>query len=168
MMTLLNAINCRKVHGEANVFQAMRKHTLFPFGLLAALVVQVLLVELGGEAVAGGGVKDSGLSLAGWLLCIVLGFSTLVWGLVLRLIPTGVFKHCCCAHMERNAVQPFDCEAAAQRRKRNSRWYQCHKKGHGKRLSVAFERLHHFKSTRTERVKALTLSVARERVANLN
>ena len=100
-------------------------------------------------------------------MSFILGLSTLVWGLVLRLIPTPVFKWCCCTKLERQVGPNYDAEEALRLRKHHGRWFKCHKKGGGKRFKEAATKLHHFKSSKTERLRNLTLSVARERVANL-
>jgi len=166
VMTLFNAINCRKVHGEVNAFHAIHKHPLFVVALLVAIGLQVLVVEIGGKVVNG---TDEGLSVECWLLSFCLGLSTIVWGLLLRLIPTPVFKWCCCTRLERDiqSWRRHDVEEAVRLRKQHGRWFKCHKKGGGKRFKEAYKKIHHFKSTKTERLRNLTLAVARERVANL-
>jgi len=82
LMQLCNEINSRKLNNNLNVFEGL--HTNFTFlGVLAfTLVVQVILVFVGG--IAFNVVPLTGYQ---WLVCIVSALIMLVTGALLRFIP---------------------------------------------------------------------------------
>uniref|UniRef100_K3WT93 Uncharacterized protein n=1 Tax=Globisporangium ultimum (strain ATCC 200006 / CBS 805.95 / DAOM BR144) TaxID=431595 RepID=K3WT93_GLOUD len=81
-MQLFNLLNCRRIHDERNVLlsrQPWGKSKLFVCVWLFLIVVQVLLVEFGGELF-----YCMPLSWTEWLACIGLGALTLPFGFILR------------------------------------------------------------------------------------
>ena len=74
LMTLFNEINCRRIHGETNVFAGIHKHTLFYLIWIGTLVVQIILVSFGGKVFL-----TVPLSIIQWVVCFGLAISVLVW-----------------------------------------------------------------------------------------
>jgi Ca2+-transporting ATPase len=68
MCQIFNEVNCRKIHGEKNIFENIFKNTAFVSVLLFTMVVQFLFVEFGGEFAG-----TVPLSLYWWLYSIGLG-----------------------------------------------------------------------------------------------
>ena len=84
-MTLFNEINCRKVHGERNVFKNLFSSPVFLGIWVTTLLLQVCIVQLPvlGEKIF----KTAPLSLQQWLLCLVAGLGSLLWYQLVVTIP---------------------------------------------------------------------------------
>ena len=74
LMTLFNEVNCRKVHGEMNVFAGLFSNPIFYIIWTATLLSQILIVQFGGSVFS-----TSPLSLAQWAVCLGLAVGVLVW-----------------------------------------------------------------------------------------
>jgi hypothetical protein len=86
-LQLFNEINSRKIlEGEFNIFANFFDNYLFIMILAFTVVVQILLVQYGGEAV-----KCSPLTVQQHLMCIFIGFFSLVVGFFVKLIPLSWF-----------------------------------------------------------------------------
>jgi len=68
------------------VFEGFFNNWLFLFIEIVTIIVQVGLVEVGGEAV-----KTSHLTLAQHGYCIAIGFGSIIFGFFLKLIPRRMF-----------------------------------------------------------------------------
>ncbi|EJD74009.1 calcium ATPase [Loa loa] len=89
LMTLINEINSRKVHGERNVFEGLFTNPLFCIIWILTLISQVLIVQFGGAWVS-----TAPLNEIHWAVCVACGFGTLLWGQVLATIPSKVLPKC--------------------------------------------------------------------------
>ncbi|CAG9540225.1 unnamed protein product [Cercopithifilaria johnstoni] len=85
LMTLMNEINSRKVHGERNVFKGLFTNPLFCIIWILTLISQVLIVQFGGAWFS-----TAPLNEIHWAVCIACAFGTLLWGQVLATIPSKV------------------------------------------------------------------------------
>eukprot|EP00299_Pterocystis_sp_00344_P007852 c2733_g1_i1.p1 GENE.c2733_g1_i1~~c2733_g1_i1.p1 ORF type:complete len:631 (-),score=111.83 c2733_g1_i1:41-1933(-) len=85
MLQLTNEFNCRKLTTEFNIFEGVLSHSLFLIVMIGTLIVQVILVEAGGEAF-------STVQLHAKHYFISLAFSTLSWpwGVLLKQIPENL------------------------------------------------------------------------------
>ncbi|CAF4779724.1 unnamed protein product, partial [Rotaria sp. Silwood2] len=82
LMTLFNAINCRKIHREKNIFHGISKNPSFYGIWFVIFVVQIILVQYGSfifSCVA--------LTFKQWMWCLIFGISVLLWHQVVNLIP---------------------------------------------------------------------------------
>lgn len=87
-MQIFNLINSRKIgEGEINVFANFFNNKYFMIIFLLTILIQVVLVELGGTAV-----KTYALDMTQNLICLGIGASELVWGLILKFLPIGWFQ----------------------------------------------------------------------------
>jgi len=87
-LQVFNEINCRKLKSsELNVFHGFFNNWIFLIIVLTTIIVQVGLVEVGGEPV-----RCAPLTLSQHLVCIVIGAGGLIWGVFVRLMPTTPFK----------------------------------------------------------------------------
>ncbi|VDN22244.1 unnamed protein product [Gongylonema pulchrum] len=77
MMTLMNEINSRKVHGERNVFKGLFTNPIFCVIWILTLVSQVLIVQFGGAWVS-----TAPLNEVHWGVCLACALGTLIWGQV--------------------------------------------------------------------------------------
>ena len=88
MMQVFNEINSRKIgEFELNVFEGFFNNKLFLFIELLTIAIQIVLVEIGGEAV-----KTSHLSVNQHLVCIAIGAGSLIIGFVLKFLPKRLFS----------------------------------------------------------------------------
>jgi len=81
-LQVFNEINSRKVNLQKNVFEGIFTNPIFVSIIVITIVVQVLIVEFGGIAV-----KTVPLSWDEWLYCVLIGYMTLPFGFLLRLLP---------------------------------------------------------------------------------
>ncbi|XP_066477494.1 plasma membrane calcium-transporting ATPase 1-like [Tiliqua scincoides] len=88
MMQIFNEINARKIHGERNVFEGIFTNTIFCCVTLGTLIVQILIVQIGGKPFS-----CTPLTLEQWLWSIFLGLGSLLWGQVIIGIPNSCL--CC-------------------------------------------------------------------------
>lgn len=77
LMTLFNEINCRKIHGEQNVFRGIFTNPIFYGIWIVTFVVQILLVQYGSFAFA-----CVALTLEQWMWCFLFGIAVLLWNQV--------------------------------------------------------------------------------------
>jgi Ca2+ transporting ATPase len=86
-MQLFNQINARKIEeGELNVFAGFFNNLLFIFITLLTFLVQMTMVEYGGMAI-----KTWPLNKDQNLICLIFGSIELVWGLLIKFIPSKFF-----------------------------------------------------------------------------
>lgn len=82
MLQIFNEINARKLKAtEANVFEHFFNNPLFLIILIATIIIQLTMIKFGGKSM-----KTVELSLSENLLCVVLGSSSLVYGLLIKII----------------------------------------------------------------------------------
>ena len=77
LMTLFNEINCRKIHGEQNVFRGIFTNPIFYGIWIVTFVVQILLVQYGSFAFS-----CVPLTLEQWMWCFFFGVTVLLWNQV--------------------------------------------------------------------------------------
>jgi len=82
LMTLFNEINCRKIHGEKNVFRGIFTNPIFYGIWIVTFFVQILLVQFGSVAFS-----CVPLSLEQWMWCFLFGVTVLLWNQLVNLIP---------------------------------------------------------------------------------
>ena len=86
-MQIFNEINCRKLlSSEFNVFKGIFSNWLFIFIEFITIIVQILIVQFGGEFV-----RTSPLSWQQHLICFGIASCTLVFGFFIKLIPDNIF-----------------------------------------------------------------------------
>ena len=77
LMTLFNEINCRKIHGEINVFRQIFSNKIFCCIWFGTFLIQILLVQYGSMVFS-----CVALSLDQWMWCFLFGIGTLLWNQV--------------------------------------------------------------------------------------
>uniref|UniRef100_A0A7E4V3B7 Calcium-transporting ATPase n=1 Tax=Panagrellus redivivus TaxID=6233 RepID=A0A7E4V3B7_PANRE len=82
MMTLFNEINCRKVHGERNVFKYLSTNHMFIGIWISTFICQILIVQFGGPWFS-----TAPLTPAQWFVCLAFGLSELAFGQFVATIP---------------------------------------------------------------------------------
>jgi len=83
IMTLFNEINCRKLYGEANVFQGIFDNFYFCLVLAVTFVLQCLAAQFGGRWIK---CYVGGLTLGEWTFCLLCGLAVLVWQFVVNAV----------------------------------------------------------------------------------
>ncbi|KAF8150651.1 calcium-transporting ATPase [Crassisporium funariophilum] len=84
---IFNSVNCRRLDNKLNIFEGILRNRFFVGITLLEIVIQVLIVFVGGAAfqvvrIAG---REWGISLA-------LGVVSIPWGAVIRCMPNGPFE----------------------------------------------------------------------------
>lgn len=92
MMTLFNEVNARKIHGQRNIFEGLRRNPVFIGIWTGTFVAQIILVQFGGTVFS-----TKALTLDQWFWCVFLGVSTLLWGQIITTIPTSVLPKRICS-----------------------------------------------------------------------
>jgi Ca2+-transporting ATPase len=84
---VFNSVNCRRLDNKLNIFEGISRNFYFIGITLLEIVVQVLIVFVGGAAfqVVRIGGREWGISLA-------LGFVSIPWGAAIRCMPNGPFE----------------------------------------------------------------------------
>ncbi|CAB3406611.1 unnamed protein product [Caenorhabditis bovis] len=85
LMTLVNEINARKIHGERNVFKGIFTNPIFCVIWITTLISQVLIVQFGGHWFS-----TAPLDEIQWLVCICCGLGELIWGQIINTIPSSI------------------------------------------------------------------------------
>lgn len=86
-MQVFNQINARMLEvGEFNVFKGMMANKPFLGIMVVTILVQLLMVEFGGRFV-----KCWPLNGMQNIFCILIGAGELIWGIIVKFIPTGLF-----------------------------------------------------------------------------
>uniref|UniRef100_A0A914S0D6 Cation-transporting P-type ATPase C-terminal domain-containing protein n=1 Tax=Parascaris equorum TaxID=6256 RepID=A0A914S0D6_PAREQ len=75
LMTLFNEINSRNVHNERNIFKGLISNKIFCIIWSSTFLAQVLIVQFGGAWFSA-----AELTVKQWIVCLLLGISTLLWG----------------------------------------------------------------------------------------
>ncbi|XP_060075457.1 plasma membrane calcium-transporting ATPase 2-like isoform X2 [Ylistrum balloti] len=83
MMTLCNEINARKIHGQRNIIEGLRRNPVFIGIWIGTFISQIIITQFGGYAF-----KTKGLTIDQWLWCVFLGIGVLLWGQIITTIPT--------------------------------------------------------------------------------
>lgn len=87
-MQVFNQINARKIElGEMNVFAGFFNNWLFIGVTLFTVVIQMVMVEIGGVTV-----KCCPLDNEQNMLCLAIGAGELLWGLLIKFMPLKLFQ----------------------------------------------------------------------------
>lgn len=87
-MQIFNLINSRKIEkDELNVFKNFLNNPWFIVIFVLTIGIQMVLVELGGTAV-----KTYALNMQQNIVCLAIGATELIWGLILKFLPIGWFQ----------------------------------------------------------------------------
>ncbi|CCD65358.1 Calcium-transporting ATPase [Caenorhabditis elegans] len=85
LMTLVNEINARKIHGERNVFKGIFTNPIFCVIWITTLISHILIVQFGGQWFS-----TAPLDLTQWIICICCGVGELFWGQIINCIPASI------------------------------------------------------------------------------
>ncbi|CAI5448419.1 unnamed protein product [Caenorhabditis angaria] len=85
LMTLVNEINARKIHGERNVFKGIFTNPIFCVIWITTLISHILIVQFGGQWFS-----TAPLDQTQWIVCIACGLGELIWGQVINCIPSSI------------------------------------------------------------------------------
>ncbi|KAI6176344.1 Calcium-transporting ATPase [Aphelenchoides bicaudatus] len=85
LMTLVNEINSRKIHGERNVFKGLFSNPIFCIIWISTLISQVLIVQFGGYWFS-----TAPLDPIHWGICCAFGLGELIWGQIIATVPSNV------------------------------------------------------------------------------
>ncbi|KAG0178616.1 hypothetical protein DFQ29_003219 [Apophysomyces sp. BC1021] len=83
---IFNEINCRRIDSKLNVFHNITKNKFFIFIFALCILGQVIIVNFGGVAF-----QVTQVGGPEWAIAIVVGLLSLPIGVVVRLIPDGIF-----------------------------------------------------------------------------
>ena len=86
-LQIFNIINSRKIEGELNVFSSFFNNCLFIFIIFLTIAVQVFIVDFGKMAT-----KTTALNTMENLVCIGIGFSSLIVGFFIKFLPLKLFQ----------------------------------------------------------------------------
>lgn len=87
-MQIFNLINSRKIEeGEINVFKNFFNNKYFIIIFCLTILIQCCLVELGGTAV-----KTYKLNTNQNLICLAIGATELIWGVIIKFMPLKLFQ----------------------------------------------------------------------------
>jgi len=88
LIQLMNEINSRKLRDEWNAFEGISRNWLFVAIWVGTICVQIIIVTFGSYPF---GCALGGLSFLQWLVCLAFSATSLLWRLVLVLVPSSYF-----------------------------------------------------------------------------
>ncbi|ORY43691.1 calcium ATPase [Rhizoclosmatium globosum] len=86
LMQVFNQANCRRINSNINIFTGIFENPFFGSVFTFVVVVQALIIEYGGVTF-----QTTPLNGPQWTFCILVGFTSIPWGLIIRLIPNDIF-----------------------------------------------------------------------------
>ena len=91
MMTLCNEVNARKIHGQRNILEGLRRNPVFIGIWIGTFVAQIVIVQFGSFAFS-----TKSLTLEQWFWCLFLGIGSLIWGQLITTVPTNAIPKNLC------------------------------------------------------------------------
>ncbi|CAJ0650146.1 964_t:CDS:2 [Entrophospora sp. SA101] len=85
-LQIFNELNCRRLNHKLNIFKNITANKFLIVIFFITVVGQILIVEFGSVAF-----HTTHLNIYEWLLCIIVGFMSIPFGVVIRLIPNEFF-----------------------------------------------------------------------------
>jgi len=96
---VFNQINARKIEdGQLNVFKDFFNNPMFIVIMIITISVQLVMVEIGGVVT-----KCSALNTHQNVYSILVGSTSLIWGLLLKFIPLRFFQ---CISIDEKPMEP--------------------------------------------------------------
>ncbi|KAI9343499.1 PMCA-type calcium-translocating P-type ATPase [Obelidium mucronatum] len=86
LMLMFNEVNCRRINSNLNIFSGIFDNPFFGCIFVGVFCIQALIVQFGGVTF-----QTTPLNGAQWAFCILVGFTSIPWGLIIRLIPNDLF-----------------------------------------------------------------------------
>ena len=103
MLQVFNQINARKIEdGQLNVFKDFFNNPMFIVIMVITVTIQLIMVEIGGVVT-----KCAPLNTHQNLYSILVGSSSLFWGLVIKFIPLKFFQ---CISIDEKPMNPEEAE----------------------------------------------------------
>jgi len=103
---LFNEFNCRSLGDEWNIFKGITQNWVFLAVMGTCITVQVIIVEFGGSFT-----ETEHLNIYQWLYCLGIGFFSIPFGFLLRLIPVPAER----ISAAREETQPLLSESQRER-----------------------------------------------------
>jgi Ca2+-transporting ATPase len=85
-LQIFNEINCRRLNHKLNIFKNITANKFLMIIFFVTVAGQILIVEFGSVAF-----HTTHLNIYEWLLCIIVGFMSIPFGVVIRLVPNEFF-----------------------------------------------------------------------------
>lgn len=90
LLNIFNMIAARKIEDELNIFSGICDNKIFLIVWLIICAGQYLIVQKGGSLVD---CSPDGLTSTQWIICVVIGVTSLFWNFVLKFIPDSIFPN---------------------------------------------------------------------------
>ncbi|KAI8991185.1 hypothetical protein BDF20DRAFT_909002 [Mycotypha africana] len=84
---IFNEINCRRIDSKLNIFHNILANKFFMFIFFFCIALQAIIVNFGGAAF-----QVTPIDGVGWAISIIVGLLSIPIGVVVRLIPDGIFS----------------------------------------------------------------------------
>ena len=97
----------RKINDEFNIFEGMLGNAMFVGVWITIVLGQCCIVQFGGKIMK---VHKEGLTQTQWIICLVIGFTALIWNAVLKLCS----EKCCPVFGDEKAEDVAAAEFSAQ------------------------------------------------------
>ncbi|KAI8854017.1 hypothetical protein BC829DRAFT_439493 [Chytridium lagenaria] len=89
MMQMFNQVNCRRIDNNINIIKGIFENPYLYCIFFGVIFVQAILVNFAGVAFS-----TVPISGAQWAVCFLVGFLSIPWGVVIRLIPDDLLSVC--------------------------------------------------------------------------
>jgi magnesium-transporting ATPase (P-type) len=84
---IFNMLAARKINDEINIFEGFFTNVMFVGIWIIIVIGQIFIVQVGGSALK---VHINGLTSVQWGICLVVGFLTLPFNLLLKFLPDTI------------------------------------------------------------------------------
>ncbi|KAJ3233229.1 hypothetical protein HDU81_002380 [Chytriomyces hyalinus] len=81
LMLIFNQV--KRINGSLNIFSGILENPYFGCIFVGVCCIQAIIIQLGGVAF-----QTTPLNGSQWAFCLIVGFTSIPWGLIIRLIPT--------------------------------------------------------------------------------
>lgn len=103
-MQVFNQMNARILTDSFNIFAGICRNWLFVAVTLFTIVIQVLLVEVGGKVT-----KTEPLTMSQNGICLIFGAGEMFWGVLIKFLPVKFFQ---CFNFEEKPMTEEEVEAS--------------------------------------------------------
>jgi len=87
LFQIFNMLAARKINDEINIFSGVFTNLMFISVWIVIVVGQFFIVAVGSWALK---VHVNGLTTEQWVLCLIVGFTSLIWNVLLKFVPDRI------------------------------------------------------------------------------
>jgi len=87
-LQIFNMLTARKINDEFNIFAGAFSNLMFITTWFIIVIGQFFIITFGGWALK---VHLNGLTFDQWVICVIVGFTSLIWNALLKMVPDHIW-----------------------------------------------------------------------------